>query len=103
MKKAIIIFLLMLNALGVFSQVLTYKPFIDSVMVNNQAYLAEKLNVPISEALYKASKVIQNPSISATYGNNSDWRKQMGQSVEVELSQPITFGVVSARKKVAKN
>jgi cobalt-zinc-cadmium efflux system outer membrane protein len=72
-------------------------------MNNNQAYCAEKLNVPISEALYKASKAIQNPSLSATYGNNSDWKKQMGQSVELEVSQPITFGVISARKQVAKN
>ncbi len=86
-----------------FAQSLTYKPFIDSVMNNNQAYRAEKLNVPISEALYKASKVIPNPSLSATYGNNSDWGIQMGQSVELELSQPITFGVISARKRVAKN
>lgn len=86
-----------------FAQSLTYKSFIDSVMSNNQAYRAEKLNVPISEALFKASKAIPNPSFSATYGNNSDWGTQMGQSVELELSQPITFGVISARKRVAKN
>lgn len=103
MRKAFVISLLILNIQGLFAQSLTYKPFIDSVMNNNQAYCAEKLNVPISEALYKASKAIQNPSLSATYGNNSDWKKQMGQSVELEVSQPITFGVISARKQVAKN
>ena len=103
MRKASVISVLLLSIQGLFAQSLTYKPFIDSVMNNNQAYCAEKLNVPISEALYKASKAIQNPSLSATYGNNSDWKKQMGQSVELEVSQPITFGVISARKQVAKN
>lgn len=103
MKKAFFISILMLSVQGMFAQSLIYKPFIDSVINNNQAYRAEKLNVPISEALYKASKAIQNPSFSASYGNNSDWGIQMGQSVELELSQPITFGVISARKQVAKN
>ena len=103
MKKAFFISILILSVQGMFAQSLTYKSFIDSVMSNNQAYRAEKLNVPISEALFKASKAIPNPSFSATYGNNSDWGIQMGQSVELELSQPITFGVISARKRVAKN
>ena len=103
MRKASVISILLLGIQGLSAQSLNYKLFIDSVMSNNQAYCAEKLNVPISEALYKASKAIPNPSLSATYGNNSDWSKQMGQSVEVELSQPITFGVISARKQVAKN
>ena len=103
MRKTFVISVLLLSIQGLFAQSLTYRPFIDSVMNNNQAYCAEKLNVPISEALYKASKAIQNPSLSATYGNNSDWKKQMGQSVELEVSQPITFGVISARKQVAKN
>lgn len=103
MRKTFVIFILLLSIQGLFAQSLIYKAFIDSVMNNNQAYCAEKLNVPISEALYKASKAIQNPSLSATYGNNSDWNKQMGQSVELELSQPITFGVIAARKQVAKN
>lgn len=102
MKKAFVTSILILSIQGISAQSLTYKPFIDSVMSNNQAYRAEKLNVPISEALYKASKAIQNPSISASYGNNSDWGIQMGQSVELEVSQPITFGVISARKQVAK-
>ena len=103
MKKAFVISILILSIQGLSAQSLTYKQYIDSVMNNNQAYGAEKLNVPISEALYKASKVIPNPSLSASYDNNSDWGIQMGQSVELELSQPITFGVISARKQVAKN
>lgn len=102
MKKAFVISILILGIQGIFAQSLSYKPFIDSVMHNNQAYRAEKLNVPISEALYKASKMIPNPSLSASYGNNSDWGIQMGQSVELEVSQPITFGVISARKQVAR-
>ena len=81
MKKAFFISILILSIQGIFAQSLTYKSFIDSVMNNNIAYRAEKLNVPISEALYKASKALQNPSFSASYGNNSDWGIQMGQSV----------------------
>ena len=103
MKKAVILSILMLCIQSLFSQTLSYKQFIDSVLANNQTYRAEKLNVPISEALHKASRAIQNPSLSASYSNNSDWDIQMGQSVEIELSQPITFGVVAARKQVSRN
>ena len=103
MKKAVILSILMLGIQSLFSQTLSYKQFIDSVLANNQTYRAEKLNVPISEALHKASRAIQNPSLSASYSNNSDWDIQMGQSVEIELSQPITFGVVAARKQVSRN
>lgn len=84
-------------------QTLTYQAFIDSVVANNQGYRAEQLNVPISEAQLKASRSIQNPSLSVEYGNNSDWGIQMGQSLDIGITQPVTFGVVAARKKVAKN
>ncbi len=103
MKRISVISILILSMQGLLAQSINYKTFMDSVMNKNQAYRAEKLNIPISEALYKASKVLPNPSLSASYGNNSDWGIQMGQSVEIEVSQPITFGVVAARKQVAKN
>lgn len=102
MKKIFIVLLSVLSFQTTVSQTLRYRPYIDSVMANNQAYRAEQLNVPISEAQLKASRSIGNPSLSVEYGNNSDWGIQMGQSLDIGLSQPITFGVVKARKEVAR-
>ena len=85
MKRISVISILILSMQGLLAQSINYKTFMDSVMNKNQAYRAEKLNIPISEALYKASKVLPNPSLSASYGNNSDWGIQMGQSVEIEV------------------
>lgn len=85
------------------AQMLGYREFISAVVENNQEYKAEQLNVPMSEAQLKASRSIGNPSLSMEYGNNSDWGIQMGQSLDIGVTQPITFGVVAARKQVARN
>ena len=102
MKKIITILVSLCSIHFSICQTLSYKPYIDSVMAGNIAYRAERLNVPISEAQLKAARSIQNPSLSVEYGNNSDWGIQMGQSLDIGLSQPITFGVVKARKQVAR-
>lgn len=103
MKRFFIILLSFFSFQISISQTLTYRTYIDSVLANNQAYRAEQLNVPMSEAQLKASRSIGNPSLSVEYGNNSDWGIQMGQSLDIGVSQPITFGVVKARKQVARN
>ena len=101
MKKTAIIVMLVFGIRCAEAQTLSYREFIDSVVANNQGYRAEQLNVPMSEAQLKASRSIDNPSLSVEYGNNSDWGIQMGQSLDIGVSQPITFGVVKARKQVA--
>ena len=101
MKKFVVVIVLLSCLQTVCGQTFTYRAFIDSVLANNQAYRAEQLNVSISEAQLKAARSIGNPSLSVEYGNNSDWGVQMGQSLDIGLAQPITFGVVKARKEVA--
>lgn len=101
MKKIFIILISFFSFQLSIAQTLSYRQFIDTVLSNNQAYRAEQLNVPISEAQFKAARSVQNPSLSVEYGNNSDWGIQMGQTLDIGLSQPITFGVVKARKQVA--
>ena len=100
--KALLFIASFLTATSSSAQSLSYKAFIDSVVEKNQAYQAEKLRVPMSEAILKGSRSIGNPSLSVEYGNNSDWGIQMGQSLDIGLSQHITLGVVSARKNVAR-
>ena len=101
MKKIFIILISFFSFQLSIAQTLSYRQFIDTVLSNNQAYRAEQLNVPISEAQFKAARSVQNPSLSVEYGNNGDWGIQMGQTLDIGLSQPITFGVVKARKQVA--
>lgn len=103
MKRIAIIIVLFFGVRCAVAQTLGYHEFINAVIENNQGYKAEQLNVPMSEAQLKAARSIGNPSLSVEYGNNSDWGIQMGQSLDIGVSQPITFGVVAARKQVARN
>ncbi len=100
-KTSTITIVLLLGLSCTKAQTISYREYIDSVVANNKGYRAEQLNLPMSEAQLKASRSIGNPSLSVEYGNNSDWGIMMGQSLDIGLSQPITFGVVKARKQVA--
>lgn len=102
MKKYLTIYLLLsIAAVAAEAQTLSYREFIDSVMGRNHSLLAEKMNIPIGEAQLKAARSIPNPSLSAEYGNNSDWSIAMGQSLSFGIEQTITPGVTVARKHVA--
>ena len=103
MYKITACLLLCIASFRVCAQSLTYSEYIDSVIEYNQAYRAEKLSLPISESMLKASRSIPNPSVSVEYGNNSDWAIAMGQTLDVGLSQTITPGVTAAKKRVAKS
>lgn len=103
MNRRIIFGLLFtLLTIGVEAQTLNYKSYIDSIRRNNADYVAEKLNVAISQAELSAARTTDDPSVSLEYGNNSDWSIAMGQSASVEISKSLPLGKLAARAGVAR-
>ena len=81
-----------------------YTAYMKAVEQRNAAYLAERYNVDVAEAMTTAARVFNDPSLSVAYGNNQDWSLQMGQSVETELSYGFSLGNVRrARINVARS
>ena len=79
------------------AQTLQYSTYIDSVMARNTGLSIARLDVAASQADLENARVIQDPSLSIEYGNNSDWLIAMGQSVSVGLSKSISLGKIAAR------
>lgn len=103
MNRSIIFSLVFtLLTIGVKAQTLNYKSYIDSIRRNNADYVAEKLNVAISQAELSAARTTDDPSVSLEYGNNSDWSIAMGQSASVEISKSLPLGKLAARAGVAR-
>ena len=84
-------------------QNLDYTTFINRVMASNLDYAAAKLDLSISQADLTAAKKFTDPTITAEYGNNSDWDIAMGQSLSFGLEKSISFGKRAARIRVARN
>lgn len=82
---------------------ITYREYMEKVTTGNIEYAAEKLNVAISDAGIVAAKVFNNPTISVSYYNNSDWDIEMGYGGEIELSKAFSFGTRKARINLAKS
>ena len=81
-----------------------YTAYMKAVEQRNAAYLAERYNVDVAEAMTTAARIFNDPSLSVAYGNNQDWSLQMGQSVEAELSYGFSLGNVRrARINVARS
>lgn len=79
-----------------------FSEYMKAVEQHNAAYLAERYQVDIAQAMREAAHVFNDPSLSVSYGNNEDWSLQMGQSVEAELSYGFSLGNVRrARINVA--
>ena len=74
------------------AQSLTYSYFIQQVKNQNPEYLAAQLSNAQAQAELSVAKKINNPVLSAEYGNNSDKSMLMGQSGSMELSQTLSFG-----------
>lgn len=85
------------------AQSLDYNTFINRVMQSNLDYAAAKLDYDVSQADLSAAKKFSDPTISAEYGNNSDWDIAMGKSLSFELGKTISFGKRSARIAVARH
>ena len=107
MKKiTIILFLLlacskMLQAQHIES--LTLHQYLEKVGKSNLNYGAEKLNVSAARADAIAAKVFNDPQFSFSYTNNQDHSMQMGQSVEVGLSQTLSLGKRGANIRLTRS
>lgn len=96
--------LLCLMCFGAVLNAQDYTAYMKAVEQRNAAYLAERYNVDVAEAMTTAARVFNDPSLSVAYGNNQDWSLQMGQSVEAELSYGFSLGNVRrARINVARS
>ena len=81
-----------------------FSEYMKAVEQKNAAYLAERYQIGIAEALTAAAGVFNDPTLSLEYGNNQDWSLQMGQSLEAGLSYSINLrNVRRARINVAKS
>lgn len=103
MKKTITAVLTLLTAIGTLgAQELDYTSFMQRVMEHNAAYHAAQLELPIAQAELKQARQFNDPTVSFTYGNNSDWDIAMGQSAELEVSKTLSLGKRHSRIHVAK-
>lgn len=103
MKKVITIVILIAAVSMTNAQVLQYHAYLDSVKNHNVSMQAQQLNVPIGESEVRAARVVDDPTLSIEYGNNSDWSMLMGQSASAELSKSIAPSKRMSRVSVARN
>lgn len=80
------------------------KEFLHLVSTNNLEYAAEKLNINISEAELKASKVFPDPTLAIDYTDNKEDKIYVGHAYTYELSTTIELGGKRrARIDIAEN
>ena len=84
------------------AQELDYASNIQRVIDNNAGYRAAQMELPIAQSELKQARLFSDPTVSFTYGNNSDWDIAMGQSAEVEVSKSFSLGKRRSRMNVAK-
>ena len=103
MKKLFIIASLLLCWHNLSAQQLDYPSYLERVLSNNLDYQIAQLDLSVAQSELKSARKFNDMSLSAEYGNNSDWDIAMGQSLSLELSKSISLGKRNARIDVAKN
>ncbi len=107
MKKNTIILYLLFACGGMLqaqhTQPLTFRRYLEKVSAGNLSYGAEKLNVSAARADAIAAKVFNDPELSVSYSNNQDRSLQMGQSVEVGLTQTLSLGKRGANVRLTRS
>ena len=106
-SKKTIIYLLILSSylllpLLLSAQELDYNTYIARVMKGNLDYAAAQIDRAVSQADLVAARKVTDPTLSAEYGNNSDWDIAMGQSLSFGLEKSISLGKRAARIQVAQ-
>lgn len=101
MKKSILFLLTIAATLPAIAQELTYESYMQRVLENNTAVVAEAMNINIARSALKSSKVYNDPTLSVQYANNEDWNTDLGQSIAANLSRTFTFGVRRAGIRLA--
>ena len=102
-KTATLVAFVTLLPLHLGAQELDYSTFINRVMQNNLNYAVAKLDHSVAQADLSAAKKFNDPSLSAEYGNNSDWDIAMGQSLSFGIEKTISFGKRAARISTARH
>lgn len=102
MKHTVAI-LLMLMPLAVGAQELDYSTYISRVMQGNLDYVAAQIDLSVSQADLVAARKNTDPTVTAEYGNNSDWDIAMGQSLSFGLEKSLSLGKRAARIQVARH
>ena len=105
MHKPLIVFsfYLLVSASTLLSaQELDYNTFIRRVVQGNLDYAAAQLDLAVSQADLTAARMISDPTLTAEYGNNSDWQIAMGQSLSFGIEKSLSLGKRAARIQVAR-
>ncbi len=102
-KHPIILAALLLAAVGGQAQGLAYPQYLQQVLQHNLSYQSAQLEVQAAQEDLVAARKVSDPVLSASYGNNSDWDIQMGQSASIELSKSLSLGKRAARTQVAQH
>ena len=84
------------------AQELDYNTYIHRVMQGNLDYASAQLDLSISQADLVTARKTTDPTLSAEYGNNSDWDIAMGQSLSFGLEKSLSLGKRAARIRVAQ-
>jgi cobalt-zinc-cadmium efflux system outer membrane protein len=100
MRKALI-FTAIIISLQTVAQNISYGKYMECILQDNIALTAKSLDIDIADAAVTASKVFNDPTLAVSYTNNEDWRKGLGQGIEVELGKTFTFGVRRERMDIA--
>ena len=101
MKKSIFFLFAIAATVTATAQELTYDSYMQRVLENNTAIVAEAMNIDIAQAALKNSKVYNDPTLSVQYANNEDWNTDLGQSIAANLSRTFTLGVRRAGIRLA--
>lgn len=101
-KKILTTALLLLTTLAGSAQQITYDSYMQRVMQNNTAAVAQAMNIDIAREELRSSKRYNDPTLSLQYANNEDWDKELGQSIAANLGCTFTFGVRRAGIRLAQ-
>ena len=101
-RHTLLITLSLLAYTPLLAQSIDYRSYIERVLKENPSHQVAQLELEAARHTLKAAHAISNPTLSAEYGNNSDWDIAMGQSLSVELSKTFTLGKRAANIHVAE-
>jgi cobalt-zinc-cadmium efflux system outer membrane protein len=71
---------------------ISFRDYMELVKTKNLEYAAEKLNISISEAAVKASKIFSDPVFSADVSTESDKSERTGYGFTSELVKTVDLG-----------
>lgn len=85
-------------------KILRFSEYIKNVTENNYAYVAEKLNIPISDAAILTASIRPDPQIGMGYFDNNQRRLNMGNGFTADISWTLELGGKrKARLDLARN